>query len=144
MDSKTIDMSGLIKGFQSFWAERAERIAKDRQYKESDPHNVLTAYLQRVVNGGATVIEEYALGRGYVDIVVRYAGRNYVIELKIKDNQRSKAASQQQILGYMDRLVAKEGWLMIFDRKSKKSWTKKITWETVTVPTGQTIHVVGC
>jgi hypothetical protein len=113
-------------------------------YLEAGPHILLTGYLQRVVNGGACVIAEYADGLGYADIVIKYAGKNYVIELKLKDNQRSMVASQEQLLGYMDGLLVKEGWLMIFDRKSEKSWAEKITWETVTAPTGQTIHVVGC
>jgi hypothetical protein len=105
---------------------------------------LLTAFLQTVVNGGAMVIEEFANNLGYVDIAIKYAGRYYAIELKIKDNQRSKAKSYEQILGYMDGLQTKEGWLVIFDRKSKKSWEEKITWETMTMPKGQTIHIVGC
>jgi hypothetical protein len=145
MDAHSINMTALLKAFQEFWAERAERYLKGLLYMEAAPHSLLTAFLQRVVNGGAIVTEEYALGLGFIDIAVKYAGRSYPIELKIKDNQASLAASQSQLLGYMDRLQANEGWLVIFDRASKKSWSEKITWETVVVaPMGQTIHVVGC
>jgi hypothetical protein len=144
MDGKTIDMSGLLAEFQKFWAEQAEKYLSSLLYHETAPHSLLTAFLQRVVNGGAIVIDEYANGLGYADIVVKYAGRSYVIELKLKDNQKSLAESKKQILSYMDRLLVNEGWLLIFDRKSDKSWTKKITWETDKQPQGQVVHVVGC
>jgi hypothetical protein len=144
MDATTIDMTGLLKAFQKFWAQRAERTLKGFLYKEAGPHNLLMAYLQKVVNGGAMVIEQYALGLGYVDIAVQYAGRYYPIELKLKDNERSRAKSHEQLLRYMDSLQAKEGWLIIFDRKSSRRWFKKLTWKTSELPGGLTIHEVGC
>jgi hypothetical protein len=142
MDGDRVDMNGLLKAFQSFWSEKSEKYLKGVLYQEAAPHLLLTAYLQRVVNGGAQVIEEYALGLGYSDIAVKYAGKNYALELKIKDNQRSQAKSQEQLLGYMDRLLTKEGWLLIFDRQSKKSWGEKITWKTVKSK-DRTIHLLG-
>ena len=144
MDGRTIDMTGLLKEFQKFWAGQAERYFPGLLYLETAPHGLLTAFLQRAVNGGAVVTEEYANGLGFADIVIKYAGRTYVIELKIKDNQKSLAKSKKQILGYMDRLLVNEGWLLVFDRKSDKSWARKITWETETMPSGQVIHVAGC
>jgi hypothetical protein len=54
------------------------------------------------------------------------------------------AKSQKQLLGYMDPLLQREGWLLIFDRKSDMSRLKKLSWETVTMTEGEVIHVVGC
>jgi hypothetical protein len=144
MDATGIDMTGLLKSFQAFWAKESELYLQGSRYLETAPHGMLTAFLQKVVNAGASVIPEFANGLGYADIVVQYAGRNYPLELKIKDNQTSLAASQEQLLGYMDHLLVSEGWLLIFDRESSKSWSEKITWETVTMPGGRTIHIVGC
>jgi hypothetical protein len=143
MDGQTIDMTGLLKDFQKFWAEHAEKYLPGLLYLETAPHSLLTAFLQRVVNGGATVIDEYANGLGFADIVIKYAGRTYVIELKLKDTQKSLAESKKQIISYMDRLLVKEGWLLIFDRESDKSWAKKISWDTDTLPSGHVIHVIG-
>jgi hypothetical protein len=144
MDGQSIDMTGLLKEFQRFWALKSEKYLTGLHYLEAGPHILLSAFLQRVVNGGAAVMEEYADGQGYADIVVKYAGQNYVIELKIKDNQKSKQDSLKQILCYMDGLLVREGWLVIFDRLSDKSWQEKTTWETVTMPNGEIIHVIGC
>jgi hypothetical protein len=44
----------------------------------------------------------------------------------------------------MDPLLVREGWLILFDRQPDRSWLKKLSWETVTMPDGEVIHVVGC
>jgi hypothetical protein len=144
MDGRSIDMTGLLRGFQEFWAEKSENFLKGLLYLEAGPHLLLSAFLKKVVNGGAVIIEEYGLGLGRVDLNIRYAGRNYPIEIKLRDSRMSRAARREQLLGYMDRLLAKEGWLLEFDRKSPKSWDEKISWDTVTETNGHIIHLVGC
>ncbi|MDR2142226.1 MAG: hypothetical protein LBR11_10655 [Deltaproteobacteria bacterium] len=65
---------------------------------EAGPHYLLSAFLFIVVNGGAPVTNEFAEGLGYADIGVQRAGRKYLIELKIKDNEASRAKSLKQLL----------------------------------------------
>ncbi|MDR1166511.1 MAG: ATP-binding protein, partial [Deltaproteobacteria bacterium] len=105
-------------------------------------HLVLYAFLQRVLNGGADIQREYALGRTRVDIRVTYKGRRYPIELKIK-GVKTRAASVKQLSGYMDRLGASDGWLVVFDKDFAKPWGEKLSWDTVSHE-GGTIRVVGC
>ena len=143
MDGGAIDMRGLLEGFQKYWAETAERWLKAVLYLEACPHILLASFLQRALNGRAAIKEEYALGMRRIDLNVHYAGRNDPIGLKLKDAQRSKAASRKQLPGHMDRLLADEGWPMVFDRKSKKRWDQKIIWKRVKEPGGKTIHVAG-
>jgi hypothetical protein len=157
IDGQSIDMNGLLKAFQDFWSLKSEKYLKGLLYHEAGPHILLSAFLQRVVNGGAMITEEFADGLGYVDINVQYSGRHYPIELKIKDNHRL-AASLDQIIRYMDGCRSNEGWLVIFDRTTVKTssskkpddpektitWMKKIFWETKTVADGMTVHIVGC
>jgi hypothetical protein len=144
MDAKNIDMTGLLKDFQEFWAINSEKFLRYVKYPEAGPLLILSAFLQKALNGRATVVNEFANGQGYADIAVFYADRYYPIELKIKENQDSLYGGQKQILRYMERLLAKEGWLVIFDRKSNKSWGEKFIWDTMTTPECQTIHIVGC
>jgi hypothetical protein len=42
----------------------------------------------------------------------------------------------------MDACGAKEGWLVIFDRRPARPWDERITWRTVQCDT-RTIHIVG-
>lgn len=118
-------MTGLIKEFQKLWAETSEEILLGLRRVETGPRSPLCAFLQRAVSGGAMVIPECASGRGRVYIVVQCQGRDYPVGLKLKDNDKGFAASQRQLLAYMDRLLADEGWLVVFDLELRRAGKKK-------------------
>jgi hypothetical protein len=104
--------------------------------------------MQRVLNGRVeSLSREYALGRRRLDIESKYKGISYPVELKIKrKGQFSKKKAREaldQLSSYMDNLGAQEGWLVIFDRDTRKTWKEKITWDTRQVAE-RTIHIVGC
>jgi len=63
--------------------------------------------------------------------------------LKLLCKSRTEQDGLEQLGAYMDKLGAREGWLVIFDRESDKLWEEKIYWKTVDLPQGR-IHVVGC
>jgi hypothetical protein len=138
-----LDMNGLIKAFQQFWRENSEAFTKGLQYQESAPHIMLQAFLQRVINGGGRIIREYALGRMRLDLLVLYKSGSYPIEIKLKNQVRKIADARDQLLRSIDRSGCTEGWLVIFDRTTKKPWSRKITWKTESTE-GKTLHFVGC
>ena len=143
-----IDMDFLLKDFQSYWRENSEiwisRYKKDYyEYDEAATHLVLQAFLQRVINGGGQIIREMALGTKRADLCVIYDGNKYPIELKILQNIRSHSESLEQILTYMDKVGSDIGWLVIFDRDTKKSWDEKIYMREESV-NGKKIVVAGC
>ncbi|MDR1536042.1 MAG: ATP-binding protein, partial [Planctomycetota bacterium] len=143
MDGKKLDLTPLLRTFQQFWRENAGVYLKKGEYLEAMPHLVLQAFLQRVANGGAFITREMAVGRGRVDLCLRYAGKSYPIELKLA-GRGAKKRGLAQTAEYMDAFGAKIGWLIVFDRSPKKPWTKKISWDTEKLAGGRTIHVVGC
>ena len=57
---------------------------REYQYKESGPHLLLLAFMQRIINGGGSICREYALGSKRVDLFVRWKNQTFVLELKIK------------------------------------------------------------
>lgn len=138
-----LDMNGLLKAFQQFWRENSEAFTQGVQYRESAPHIMLQAFLQRVINGGGQIVREYALGRMRMDLLVIYKSGRYPIEIKLKDQVRKMIDSRDQLLKYIDRTGTQEGWLVIFDRTTKKPWSKKISWKSEVVE-GKTLHIVGC
>jgi hypothetical protein len=147
VDGKKLDMTALLKNYQEFWRENSEMIGPPFKYKESTPHLVIFAFLQRVLNGGVdSIIREYAIGRCRLDIAIKYKKVSYPVELKVKRkgsfSDKMLKQSLEQTLSYMDKLGAKEGWLVIFDKDSEKPWEEKITWETREYK-GKTIHIVG-
>jgi RecB family endonuclease NucS len=110
---------------------------------EALTHLVLFAYLQRVLNGGADFIQrEYALGTLRADICVSYKGIRYPLELKIKGH-KSQEVSIEQLKSYMNKCLASEGWLVVFDKDFTKPWKEKISWNTIK-DNDKSIHLVSC
>jgi hypothetical protein len=138
-----IDITGLLKGFQQFWRENSDIWVEKYEYKEAAPHLILQAFLQRIINGGGTIIREYASGRERMDLCVVYKNNKYPIELKIKYSKSVVQDGIEQLGNYMTTLGEHTGWLVIFDRTNTKNWDEKIFWQTENIE-DKTIHIVGC
>jgi hypothetical protein len=148
MKDGKIDIDFLIRDFQKFWRKDSEIWEKRYEvdlyeYVEAAPHLVMMAFLQRIINGGGDVLRDMALGKRRADICAVYDGRIYPIELKILQNETSRADSISQILDYMDKAGSDAGWLVIFDRDAKKSWDEKIYMKEELV-SGKRVVVAGC
>ena len=149
MKDGKIDVDCLLKDFQQYWRENSDiwiecYETQFYQYNEAAPHLVLQAFLQRVINGGGQIIREMALGKTRADLCVVYDGQKYPIELKILQTMRGGVNEGiEQIIGYMDKVGADAGWLVIFDRDKTKSWDEKIYMRVETVR-GKRVAVAGC
>ncbi|GAP72930.1 hypothetical protein SAMD00024442_5_50 [Candidatus Symbiothrix dinenymphae] len=138
-----IDMIYLMQDFQAFWRENSEIWVERFDYKESAPHLILQAFLQRIVNGGGQIIREFAAGRDRLDLCVEYEGQKYPIELKLRYSAKTEEKSYAQLINYMDTVGTKEGWLIIFDRRPDIDWDAKIYLKTEKVG-DKTVSIVGC
>ncbi|MBI4027405.1 MAG: ATP-binding protein [Verrucomicrobia bacterium] len=138
-----VDLDGLLREFQRFWRANGEAWAERYDYREAAPHLILQAYLQRVVNSGASVAREFALGRARLDLCVSHGGRHYVVELKLWRSAKTVKEGLEQIAGYMDTTGARDGWLVIFDRRPRIPWKQKLYWRKLTRQERR-IRVVGC
>jgi hypothetical protein len=144
-----LDMDSLMIEFQKFWRQNSEIWEEISDYTESFPHLLLMAFLQRVINGGGDIDREYAAGRGRMDLMVEYAGKRYIIEVKIIHYYEAPAVVREkgltQIKKYRDTIDASvPAYLVIFDRRPKAkdlSWDEKISW---TVDEESGINILGC
>ncbi len=139
-----LDMNWLIKDFQRFWREDASVWEDWRKYREAGPHLIFMAFLQRVVNGGGILTREMALGSGAIDIGLKFRGRSYGVEIKIKPTYR-RTDALAQTRRYLNVMDAPEGWLLVFDTAPLDETTdyeKRFTWEDVDVD-GKIVHIVG-
>ncbi|MEM1120093.1 MAG: AAA-like domain-containing protein [Bacteroidota bacterium] len=141
-EDHTLDMNGLMKGFQQFWRENSNIWVEKYEYKEAAPHLILQAFLQRIINSSGDIIREYAANRDRMDLCVRFGQQKYPIEIKIRYHKKSVEKGLEQLANYMDTLGEKTGWLVVFDRRKSITWDKKIYWKTKKV-NGKEIHVVG-
>jgi len=143
-----ININTLLKEFQSFWRENSEIWTTKYkgnfyQYDEAAPHLVIQAFLQRVLNGGGHISRGMALGTNRADICVEWENQKYPIELKLYQGTKTVKDATVQILKYMERVGSKEGWIVIFDRTPKKSWSKKLYVKEVK-QAGKKITIFGC
>lgn len=122
----SLDIHKLLSNFADFYRENSAIWLEQFEYKESGPHLILLAFLQRIVNGGGTIHREYALGRGRVDILVTWQNQRIVIELKLFKDKNTLPKGLEQTAKYMDTSHATEGHLVIFDTSSAKSWDEKV------------------
>ena len=136
-----LDMVGLMAAFQRFWRENSGADKDIMGYRESVPHLVLMAFLQRITNGGGYINREMALGTGRLDLCVEFRGARYAIEVKTSDNFNGEK-SYSQCAKYLDTLNLSEGWMPIFEKSKEKSWDEKIYSRDVAFE-GKTIHVIG-
>jgi hypothetical protein len=137
----SLDDEKLMMMFQQFWRENSDIWAADISgYKEAAPHLVFMGFLQRVANGSGTVIREYGLGRGRVDLLLKWQAPNreqrIVVELKMRTERRSletvKSDGISQTLAYAGTCRADAAHLVIFDRRPGIGWDERIYRETVT------------
>ncbi|MDM8528340.1 ATP-binding protein [Anaerolineales bacterium HSG24] len=137
-----LDMRRLLGDFQQFWRENSEIWRKRYQYQEAAPHLVLQAFLQRVINAGGRISRELAEGTGRLDLCVHYGEFSYPIELKLRYSDKTYEEGKDQLTDYMDKMGCREGWLIVFDKRKKPTWDKKIFWKTHQID-GKIIHIVG-
>ncbi len=99
--------------------------------------------MNRVINGGGSVVREMGTGKGRLDLCVEYNNNLYPIELKIFYDNEIINKGKEQLLGYMDRLGCNKGWLILFDRSKNKTWDEKIYQEEQIIK-NKHIVLMGC
>jgi hypothetical protein len=137
-----IDVNFLLADFQRFWRENGAIWGERFQYKEAAPHLILQAFLQRVINGGGYLIREMAAGRGRLDLGVVYDNQTYPIEIKLWKGEAAFRKGLEQTARYIDVLGRSEGWLVMCDKRKKRSWKERIYRKQVKV-NHITVHVFG-
>lgn len=153
-DDKRLDMRKLLQAFQQFFRENADAWIERFQYKEAGPQLLLQAFLQRIVNGGGRITREYGLGMRRMDLYLEwpldealaFRGplQRIVLELKLQREslKSTLAAGLAQTARYAETCGADEAHLLIFDRSTRKPWSKKI-WQRSEAVEGRTIRVWG-
>jgi hypothetical protein len=125
-----LDVNVIVREFALWWAENAEFMLASNYYNEAAAQLVFMAWLQRVVNGGGIIDREYGVGRGRIDVLVRWPGANAkatrnwqreAFELKVWRDGRADPLEQglKQLESYLERLGLTNGTLVIFDRRKE-------------------------
>ncbi len=126
----------LLDAFTAFWKSNAEWMLRRQPYSEAAAQLVLSAWLHRVVNGGAeiearpagvpAIDREFAVGSGRVDLLVRWplpegGVERFAAELKVRRDGDGDLLEDglEQLGEYLDRLGLDAGTLVLFDQREK-------------------------
>ncbi|MDR1892220.1 MAG: hypothetical protein LBQ48_04360, partial [Oscillospiraceae bacterium] len=138
-----IDVDYLLSDFQVFWRENSAIWQDKFAYREAAPHLILMAFLQRVINGGGFLDREFAAETRRADLCIRYRGKRYPIEIKLRYSEKAVEDGKVQLAGYMKSLGAQKGWLVVFDRREDVEWGQKLYMRHANAD-GLDISVFGC
>jgi hypothetical protein len=111
------------------------------------------AFLQRLVNGGGYVSREYGIGRGRIDLLIRWpyveggkrAVQREAVELKLWHPGRPDPLPDglRQLDDYLSRLSLDRGTLVIFDRRpDAPPIDERISFETTQTPSGRRVTLL--
>lgn len=139
----SLNMPKLMKDWQVFWREDGHLAAEGFGYRESGPHLMLMAFLQKVINGGGRIEREYGLGRRALDLLVTWANERHAIEVKIRRDTETEARALEQVTRYLDGLGLSDGWLVMFDLRKEIDWNDKLFIREIQYE-GKLVRLVGC
>ncbi len=142
----------LLHGFMGFWSEHGAALLSATPYHEVAPQLVLMAWMQRLVNGGGYIDREYGVGRGRIDLLVRWpyrrpngkrAVQKRAVEIKVWRPKQADPLKRglEQLDGYLKQLRLPRGVLVIFDRRSPKRIAEP-RWEEAVTPSGKPVRVL--
>ena len=149
-----LDFERLLRDFSAFWIEHGEVLTQAQAWHEVAPQLVLMAWLHRLVNGGGYIDREYGVGRGRIDLLIRWpfadadgvrAWQREALELKVRAPGRSDPAPEglSQLDACLDRLGLDTGVLAIFDRRPDAPPIDRRTgFELAQTPSGRRVTVL--
>jgi hypothetical protein len=97
------------------------------------------------VNGAGRIEREYAAGSGRMDLLVVHENVRMAIEIKVwRDKEKDPVTEGLlQIERYLQRVSLDDGFLVIFDQRTKApKWEKRIRTSEAVTESGRTITVL--
>lgn len=145
-----LDLDRLLRDFLTFWKRHGEAMGKRETYHEVAAQLVLMAWLQRVVNGGGYVEREYAIGKGAIDLCLRWPLKDGTwqvegFELKTRGPHDGDPLEEglEQLDAYLDQLGLPTGTLALFDRRpDAPPLAQRSSLGEAVTPSGRTVRLL--
>lgn len=125
LPGNALDMELLLANFQVYMKE--EYSSKDWGFLERHGRLVFLAFVKPILNGkGHTFKEPQISEEQRMDVVMTFLDKKYIVELKIWRGEKAHEAGLKQLAAYLDNQGLEEGFLVIFDPRTRsKSWDQK-------------------
>lgn len=104
---------------------------QNRTFYEEDGRRYFLLYLRPIINGvGNYYVEARTRNLERTDIIVDYAGEQFIIEMKIWRGEKYNRKGEQQLAEYLDSYHLKKGYLLSFNfNKNKTIGLKEIQYD---------------
>ncbi|NJN33698.1 MAG: hypothetical protein HC817_05020 [Saprospiraceae bacterium] len=98
---------------------------KDADFLERNGRLIFLAFLKPIINGKGYAFKEPEISEERrMDIAISFFQHKYAVELKIWHGKAAHAKGLTQFGNYLDRQKLTEGFLVIFEKNTTKSWKK--------------------
>lgn len=111
----------FVEYFHDIYGER------DFQFVEAYGRKFFLLYLKPIINGtGNYYLEAQTRDAGRTDVVVDYAGEQFVVEMKIWHGNEYNERGERQLAGYLDyfhkelKVPLDKGYMLSFNFNQKK------------------------
>ena len=122
-----LNMPYVIERFQSLI--RNEYRKADNEFMERQGRLLFLCFLKPIINGtGFYYVEPETRNGGRMDIVVSFAGEEFVIELKIWRGEKYEVEGKVQLAEYLKTRNLNEGYLVTFSFLKNKTVQEEPEW----------------
>ena len=122
-----LNMPLVIARFQDLM--RNERRRADDEFLERQGRLLFLCFLKPIINGtGFYYVEPETRNGGRMDIVVSFAGEEFVIELKIWRGEKYEVEGKVQLAEYLKTRGLNEGYLVTFSFLKNKTVQEEPEW----------------
>ena len=114
-----LDMRAVLEGFRRAYGQAFGPLVG--RFPEKDGRELFLLYLKPIINGtGNYYIEAQTRDQTRTDVVVDYAGEQFVVELKIWRGQARHEEGEEQLRGYLDYFGLATGYMLSFNFNQHK------------------------
>lgn len=125
-----LNIPAVFRKFQKFMKEQYND--KDNSFLERNGRLLFLAFLRPIINGNGFDFKEVEISEEKrIDIIITFAGRKYIVELKVWRGEKYHQKGIDQLCRYLDGQNQSQGFLLIYDfRKKSGQAGKRLTIET--------------
>ncbi|MCM1049912.1 MAG: ATP-binding protein [Clostridiales bacterium] len=113
----------FVQHFEDIYGDNSEKFA------ENDGRKLFLLYLRPIINGtGNYYVEAQTRDERRTDVIVDYAGEQFIVEMKIWRGNEYNERGERQLTEYLDYFHQTKGYLLSFNfNKKKETGVKTIT-----------------
>ncbi|MCP4217283.1 MAG: AAA family ATPase [bacterium] len=124
----SLDIEKAIRKFQQFMKEQYNK--RDRDFIERNGRLLFLAFIKPIINGRGFDFKEVQISEEKrLDVVITFANKRYIVELKIWRGEALHQEGVSQLCDYLHRQDEVAGYLLIFDLR--KEMGRAGQWETI-------------